>query len=196
MYAFTTYVLCPYWHVESLKLLFEKGNNESRVRKLLGAQQHQCLPCKSIIWCVYSLSGMCGSFWIICSLLNFCYCFIHLSPPYATELDKLSLTPFTLVFQVKQIMEEAVTRKFVHADSSHIISFCGKRRRESERARQAKSKGCIFLECVGWRLFLSSCCLLPAQPPKSSAVRVAKLAICVRFFFSFRMLNRQISRII
>uniref|UniRef100_A0A3B4AUM4 Uncharacterized protein n=1 Tax=Periophthalmus magnuspinnatus TaxID=409849 RepID=A0A3B4AUM4_9GOBI len=28
--------------------------------------------------------------------------------------------------EVKQIMEEAVTRKFVHADSSHIISFCGK----------------------------------------------------------------------
>uniref|UniRef100_A0A8C8IR29 Small G protein signaling modulator 1b n=1 Tax=Oncorhynchus tshawytscha TaxID=74940 RepID=A0A8C8IR29_ONCTS len=26
--------------------------------------------------------------------------------------------------QVKQIMEESVTRKFVHADSSHIISFC------------------------------------------------------------------------
>uniref|UniRef100_A0A8I3Q9U1 Uncharacterized protein n=1 Tax=Canis lupus familiaris TaxID=9615 RepID=A0A8I3Q9U1_CANLF len=26
---------------------------------------------------------------------------------------------------VKQIMEEAVTRKFVHEDSSHIISFCG-----------------------------------------------------------------------
>ncbi|XP_041058359.1 small G protein signaling modulator 1 [Carcharodon carcharias] len=26
--------------------------------------------------------------------------------------------------QVKQIMEEAVTRKFVHEDSSHIISFC------------------------------------------------------------------------
>lgn len=33
---------------------------------------------------------------------------------------------FSLI-QVKQIMEEAVTRKFVHADSSHIISFCGKR---------------------------------------------------------------------
>lgn len=29
------------------------------------------------------------------------------------------------VQQVKQIMEEAVTRKFVHEDSSHIISFCG-----------------------------------------------------------------------
>uniref|UniRef100_A0A8C6IYR3 Uncharacterized protein n=1 Tax=Melopsittacus undulatus TaxID=13146 RepID=A0A8C6IYR3_MELUD len=28
------------------------------------------------------------------------------------------------VQQVKQIMEEAVTRKFVHEDSSHIISFC------------------------------------------------------------------------
>eukprot|EP00069_Balaena_mysticetus_P005105 bmy_17849T0 len=27
-------------------------------------------------------------------------------------------------FQVKQIMEEAVTRKFVHEDSSHIVSFC------------------------------------------------------------------------
>ncbi|XP_049594915.1 small G protein signaling modulator 1 isoform X1 [Syngnathus scovelli] len=26
--------------------------------------------------------------------------------------------------EVKQIMEEAVTRKFVHADSSHIVSFC------------------------------------------------------------------------
>ncbi|XP_029564885.1 small G protein signaling modulator 1 isoform X1 [Salmo trutta] len=26
--------------------------------------------------------------------------------------------------EVKQIMEESVTRKFVHADSSHIISFC------------------------------------------------------------------------
>uniref|UniRef100_A0A8C1HL89 Small G protein signaling modulator 1-like n=1 Tax=Cyprinus carpio carpio TaxID=630221 RepID=A0A8C1HL89_CYPCA len=29
-----------------------------------------------------------------------------------------------LDFQVKQIMEEAVTRKFVHEDSSHIFSFC------------------------------------------------------------------------
>uniref|UniRef100_A0A8C1LR42 Small G protein signaling modulator 1a n=1 Tax=Cyprinus carpio TaxID=7962 RepID=A0A8C1LR42_CYPCA len=30
------------------------------------------------------------------------------------------------VTQVKQIMEEAVTRKFVHEDSSHIVSLCGK----------------------------------------------------------------------
>uniref|UniRef100_A0A8C8XTN6 Uncharacterized protein n=1 Tax=Panthera leo TaxID=9689 RepID=A0A8C8XTN6_PANLE len=30
-----------------------------------------------------------------------------------------------LPFQVKQIMEEAATRKFVHEDNSHIISFCG-----------------------------------------------------------------------
>lgn len=35
-----------------------------------------------------------------------------------------SLPPLC-VLQVKQIMEEAVTRKFVHEDSSHIISFCG-----------------------------------------------------------------------
>uniref|UniRef100_A0A8B9M4P9 Small G protein signaling modulator 1 n=2 Tax=Accipiter nisus TaxID=211598 RepID=A0A8B9M4P9_9AVES len=34
------------------------------------------------------------------------------------------LTWQTSVQQVKQIMEEAVTRKFVHEDSSHIISFC------------------------------------------------------------------------
>uniref|UniRef100_A0A803XUK2 Uncharacterized protein n=1 Tax=Meleagris gallopavo TaxID=9103 RepID=A0A803XUK2_MELGA len=26
--------------------------------------------------------------------------------------------------RVKQIMEEAVTRKFVHEDSSHIIALC------------------------------------------------------------------------
>uniref|UniRef100_A0A667I8U1 Uncharacterized protein n=1 Tax=Lynx canadensis TaxID=61383 RepID=A0A667I8U1_LYNCA len=28
------------------------------------------------------------------------------------------------LLSVKQIMEEAATRKFVHEDSSHIISFC------------------------------------------------------------------------
>lgn len=37
----------------------------------------------------------------------------------------VSLFPPLCVPQVKQIMEEAVTRKFVHEDSSHIISFCG-----------------------------------------------------------------------
>ena len=30
------------------------------------------------------------------------------------------------VFQVKQLMEEAVTKKFIHADSSSITSLCGK----------------------------------------------------------------------
>ncbi|XP_072601744.1 small G protein signaling modulator 1-like isoform X1 [Vulpes vulpes] len=35
----------------------------------------------------------------------------------------------TVKKEVKQIMEEAITRKFVHEDSSHIISFCGYRRR-------------------------------------------------------------------
>ncbi|XP_004701265.2 small G protein signaling modulator 1 [Echinops telfairi] len=33
-------------------------------------------------------------------------------------------SPTFSVLQVKQIMEEAVTRKFVHEDSSHTISFC------------------------------------------------------------------------
>ena len=29
-------------------------------------------------------------------------------------------------FQVKQIMEEAVTKKFVHEDSASVTSLCGK----------------------------------------------------------------------
>uniref|UniRef100_A0A3P9QFG3 Small G protein signaling modulator 1 n=1 Tax=Poecilia reticulata TaxID=8081 RepID=A0A3P9QFG3_POERE len=39
------------------------------------------------------------------------------APSSAENMVNLSLT-------VKQIMEEAVTRKFVHEDSSHIVSFC------------------------------------------------------------------------
>lgn len=36
-----------------------------------------------------------------------------------------AVTPPPLcVLQVKQIMEEAVTKKFVHEDSSHIIALC------------------------------------------------------------------------
>ncbi|KPP71177.1 small G protein signaling modulator 1-like [Scleropages formosus] len=35
-----------------------------------------------------------------------------------------SAVDLEVCFQVKQIMEEAVTRKFVHEDSSHIVSFC------------------------------------------------------------------------
>lgn len=42
---------------------------------------------------------------------------------HSTPSDQ-SLPPLCIL-QVKQIMEEAVTRKFVHEDSSHIISFCG-----------------------------------------------------------------------
>ncbi|XP_041911800.1 small G protein signaling modulator 1 [Arvicola amphibius] len=41
---------------------------------------------------------------------------------HGTPSDQ-SLPPLCIL-QVKQIMEEAVTRKFVHEDSSHIISFC------------------------------------------------------------------------
>uniref|UniRef100_A0A3B3B764 Small G protein signaling modulator 1a n=1 Tax=Oryzias melastigma TaxID=30732 RepID=A0A3B3B764_ORYME len=51
----------------------------------------------------------------------------RLSTPFVDYL--LDLDPETgqaiLEFEiVKQIMEEAVTRKFVHEDSSHIVSFC------------------------------------------------------------------------
>uniref|UniRef100_A0A8C0ABR5 Small G protein signaling modulator 1 n=1 Tax=Bos mutus grunniens TaxID=30521 RepID=A0A8C0ABR5_BOSMU len=41
-------------------------------------------------------------------------------PSQARSIDRLR----DAVWKVKQIMEEAVTRKFVHEDSSHIISFC------------------------------------------------------------------------
>ncbi|XP_058994872.1 small G protein signaling modulator 1 isoform X4 [Mustela lutreola] len=42
-------------------------------------------------------------------------------PPEADTRQRLLRT---VKKEVKQIMEEAVTRKFVHEDSSHIISFC------------------------------------------------------------------------
>lgn len=41
-------------------------------------------------------------------------------------LQTQSLVLSCLCFQVKQIMEEAVTKKFVHEDSSHIIALCSK----------------------------------------------------------------------
>lgn len=54
---------------------------------------------------------------------------ISLYPSFSEVVNEMSLI-FSDVgfwdFQVKQIMEEAVTRKFVHEDSSHIFSFCGK----------------------------------------------------------------------
>ncbi|XP_039627716.1 small G protein signaling modulator 1 isoform X2 [Polypterus senegalus] len=42
----------------------------------------------------------------------------------ATEAETRQRLLRTVKKEVKQIMEEAVTRKFVHEDSSHIISFC------------------------------------------------------------------------
>ncbi|XP_032739151.1 small G protein signaling modulator 1 isoform X5 [Lontra canadensis] len=42
-------------------------------------------------------------------------------PPEADTRQRLLRT---VKKEVKQIMEEAVTRKFVHEDSSHIVSFC------------------------------------------------------------------------
>lgn len=49
----------------------------------------------------------------------------HGSPHSGLGVKSPSFSNWTSVRQVKQIMEEAVTRKFVHEDSSHIISFCG-----------------------------------------------------------------------
>jgi hypothetical protein len=39
--------------------------------------------------------------------------------------QSINKTMLYIYSQVKQIMEEAVTRKFVHEDSSHIIALCG-----------------------------------------------------------------------
>ena len=47
-------------------------------------------------------------------------------------------------FQVKRIVEEAVTRKFVHEDSSHIISFCGE-----SWPRVALKSGFLSVGCLG-----------------------------------------------
>lgn len=49
----------------------------------------------------------------------------HGSPHSGLGVKSPSFSNWTSVQQVKQIMEEAVTRKFVHEDSSHIVSFCG-----------------------------------------------------------------------
>uniref|UniRef100_U3IQD0 Small G protein signaling modulator 1 n=1 Tax=Anas platyrhynchos platyrhynchos TaxID=8840 RepID=U3IQD0_ANAPP len=45
-------------------------------------------------------------------------------PLLPTEAETRQRLLRTVKKEVKQIMEEAVTRKFVHEDSSHIISFC------------------------------------------------------------------------
>ncbi|XP_008324088.1 small G protein signaling modulator 1 [Cynoglossus semilaevis] len=44
--------------------------------------------------------------------------------PPVTEAETRQKLLRNVKKEVKQIMEEAVTRKFVHTDSSHIISFC------------------------------------------------------------------------
>lgn len=53
----------------------------------------------------------------------------------------LSLSPP----QVKQIMEEAVTRKFVHEDSSRIVSFCGKTIEPYLKCVSAVEQPCILV---------------------------------------------------
>uniref|UniRef100_A0A8C3CLQ8 Small G protein signaling modulator 1 n=1 Tax=Cairina moschata TaxID=8855 RepID=A0A8C3CLQ8_CAIMO len=45
-------------------------------------------------------------------------------PLLPTEAETRQRLLRTVKKEVKQIMEEAVTRKFVHEDSSHIVSFC------------------------------------------------------------------------
>uniref|UniRef100_A0A672T5Y9 Small G protein signaling modulator 1-like n=1 Tax=Sinocyclocheilus grahami TaxID=75366 RepID=A0A672T5Y9_SINGR len=52
--------------------------------------------------------------------LSICATEADVSQPLLTKSSVVS----PCVTQVKQIMEEAVTRKFVHEDSSHIVSFC------------------------------------------------------------------------
>uniref|UniRef100_A0A8C4HH00 Small G protein signaling modulator 1a n=1 Tax=Dicentrarchus labrax TaxID=13489 RepID=A0A8C4HH00_DICLA len=46
------------------------------------------------------------------------------SPPFIPPPSNPQMYCFHFPVEVKQIMEEAVTRKFVHEDSSHIVSFC------------------------------------------------------------------------
>ncbi|ERE67985.1 small G protein signaling modulator 2 [Cricetulus griseus] len=48
---------------------------------------------------------------------------VFISQGIPAKINKIMKMP--VYSQVKQIMEEAVTRKFVHEDSSHIIALCG-----------------------------------------------------------------------
>ncbi|GLD55323.1 small G protein signaling modulator 1-like isoform X1 [Lates japonicus] len=57
------------------------------------------------------------------SFLSIHACSLSKAPNTPQPLKMLPAQP-PCCLEVKQIMEEAVTRKFVHADSSHIISFC------------------------------------------------------------------------
>lgn len=50
--------------------------------------------------------------------------FINLKMNYGNKLIYVNVFS-VYVFKVKQIMEEAVTRKFVHEESSSITSLCG-----------------------------------------------------------------------
>ena len=58
--------------------------------------------------------------------------FIFLYAIMAAKIRMITVSPVMLFLfwlfcvQVKQIMEEAVTKKFVHEDSSHIIALCSK----------------------------------------------------------------------
>ncbi|XP_066835610.1 small G protein signaling modulator 2 isoform X8 [Anser cygnoides] len=58
-----------------------------------------------------------------CSVLLSLHC--HSGAPPASRREGLCSSNAKIFTQVKQIMEEAVTRKFVHEDSSHIIALCG-----------------------------------------------------------------------
>lgn len=71
---------------------------------------------------------------------------------HSTPSDQ-SLPPLCIL-QVKQIMEEAVTRKFVHEDSSHIISFCGEWWPRWRQWGAASWEGCVRGDAPGSQLLL------------------------------------------
>lgn len=69
----------------------------------------------------------------------------HLGPPRAAP-----------AFQVKQIMEEAVTRKFVHEDSSHIVSLCGESVARGLERGLLSPQAVSGKQCLGARVLTAS----------------------------------------
>lgn len=59
---------------------------------------------------------------------------------FNTETNTVTV-PFLSV-QVKQIMEEAVTKKFVHEDSSHIIALCSEYAPHTHTRTHTRTRTC------------------------------------------------------
>ena len=96
--------------------------------------------------------------------------------------------------QVKQLMEEAVTKKFIHADSSSITSLCGKKYYSvfqdcllflSWFLRLIWTRWKIFGSCVFDWVFLSNICIAVKHIIFANFTLVKKQGSLARTMFSY-----------